>query len=202
MLIIFGLRNRFKVLSSGTFFCPHCGGDRGYEHKQARRWFTIFFVPLIPLKVHGELVQCTTCKSSYKPEVLSMPTTASLHDQLLAAYREAIVWLLRGGAPGRGAALAILGDVAGRPWTEAELDTDLQVVDINALFDRLTMLSGSLTEQGKERCLGACTQVAEGGGVIGTDERALLDRVAASLTMTPAHARGVIDNTLEQLNQR
>src|ERR1700738_4957036 len=58
MFLIWGWRSRSKVLSQGTFFCPHCGGDRQYAHKQARRWFTLFFLPVIPLKVLGEFVEC------------------------------------------------------------------------------------------------------------------------------------------------
>jgi hypothetical protein len=27
-----------------------------YRRKEARRWFTLFFIPLIPLKVLGEFV--------------------------------------------------------------------------------------------------------------------------------------------------
>jgi hypothetical protein len=201
MLIVFGMRSRFKVLSQGTFFCPQCGGDRHYAHKQARRWFTVFFIPLIPLKVLGEVVECQTCKTTFKPAVLAAPTTSGLQEQLVTAYREAAVWLLRGGSTGRAAAIAVLSAVAGRPWSDAELDTDLQVLDVAPMFDRLVTLSGNLTEQGKEQFLTACTEIAAGGGVLSTDERQLIDRVAAALSVTPAHARGVIDQTLEHLNQ-
>lgn len=189
------------MLSQGTFFCPHCGGDRQYAHKQARRWFTIFFLPVIPLKVLGEYVECQTCRNAYAPAVLSMPTTAGLQDELVTAYREAAVWLLRAGGTGRTAAMSVLSDAAGRQWGEDELDTDLRVLDVAPLFDRLVTLGASLTEGGKERFLTACTEIAAGVGVLGTGDRDLLDRIAAALTMSPAHARGVIDQTLENLSQ-
>ena len=63
-MIIWGWRVRKKTIGTGVFFCPGEGGDRNYEHKQARRWFTIFFIPLIPLKELGDFVECTSCENT------------------------------------------------------------------------------------------------------------------------------------------
>src|SRR5690606_15809172 len=63
---------------SHAFFCPSCGGDRTGDRKSARRWFTFFWIPLIPLKVIGEFVQCQTCGGQCSPAVLEAPTTAAL----------------------------------------------------------------------------------------------------------------------------
>ena len=60
MILIWGWKSRLKTLSQGTFHCPHCQADRQYDQRQARRWFTIFWIPLIPLKVLGTFVECTT----------------------------------------------------------------------------------------------------------------------------------------------
>ena len=97
MPIIFGWRTRASIIARGMFLCPQCGADRHYAHKSMRRWFTLFFIPLIPLKTLGEFVECETCHSKYKTSVLSTPTTASLQEELVAAFREAVVTLLRTG---------------------------------------------------------------------------------------------------------
>ena len=78
MLIIFGLRVFYRTIAQGTFHCRRCGGDRQYRHRAGRRWFTLFFLPVIPLNTVGELVQCTRCQARYVAEVLSPPTTAEL----------------------------------------------------------------------------------------------------------------------------
>lgn len=199
MLLIWGIRSRAKTLSTGTFFCPHCGGDRTYAHKQLRRWFTLFFLPVIPMKVLGELIECQTCRTQYDPQVLSMPTTSDLQQQLLGAYREAVVSVLRSGdGTGRAAALSVLSRAAGHEWSEADLDADLRLLDTGPLFDRLQRLATSLTTEGKESLLGAAATVA-GAGSATSAARDLLERIARALGMTPAHARGVIDSAVERL---
>lgn len=196
MLLIWGWRVRFKTLAEGVFFCPTCGGDRGFARKQGRRWFTLFFLPLIPLDHVGEeFVECTTCKSSYRLSVLQMPTSSALADNLLAANREALVWLLRLTVPGPAtiaAALHILSTASNRQWTEQALRADVAALDVNGLGDRLTGLAGVLNEHGKETLLSGCARVAAADGTISDQERQLLDLVARSLGMTPAHAHGVI----------
>ena len=47
MLIIFGLRVFYRTIAQGTFHCRRCGGDRQYRHRAGRRWFTLFFLPVI-----------------------------------------------------------------------------------------------------------------------------------------------------------
>ena len=47
-MIIFGLAVfYFGAKAQGAFHCPNCGGDRAYKLKIGRRWFTLFFVPVI-----------------------------------------------------------------------------------------------------------------------------------------------------------
>ena len=71
-MIIFGTRNRFKTVGSGQFYCPRCQAQRNYERKEAKRYFTLYFVPLIPMGDLGEFVECQTCHMTFKSEVLTM----------------------------------------------------------------------------------------------------------------------------------
>lgn len=199
MLLIWGWRARSKKLGEGTFHCPTCGADRQYTHQQARRWFTLFWLPLIPLKVLGEYIECATCKSTFTTEILNLPTSAALNEQLLAATREAVVQLLRidGSATAREAGILALSEVGGEPWSEAHLDADLQNVDPTQLPPRLRLLADVLNEHGKERFLATAASIAAGGGAITDASRAALGAMANELSMTPAHARGVIEQALE-----
>ena len=97
MLIIFGFRVFFRTLAQGTFHCRRCGGDREYRHRAGRRWFTLFFLPVIPLNAVGEHVQCTTCRTRYVTDVLSQPTTAQMQAALPAGMRAAVSAMLRSG---------------------------------------------------------------------------------------------------------
>jgi hypothetical protein len=199
MLLIWGWRTRFKNLAEGVFHCPSCGGDRHYAHRQARNWFTLFFLPIIPLKVLGEFVECQICKQGYDERILRLPTSAAIAEQLVAATREAAVRLLRvDDTPSvRTAAIVALSQVSDIAWSEDALAADVVGLDVTPLPDRLRQLGEVMNEHGKERFLASVAAIAAGGGVLGGPSREALQAIAADLGMTPAHARGVIDQALD-----
>lgn len=199
MLLIWGWRTRFKQLAEGVFHCPACGGDRQYAHKQARSWFTLFFLPLIPLKVLGEFIECQTCERRYDDGILRLPTSAALSEQLVAATREAAARLLRvdDTPSGRTAAIVALSRVSGMEWSDEALMADVVGLDVAPLSDRLRQLGEVMNEHGKEGFLASVATIATGGGVLGAPSRQVLDGIAADLGMTAAHARGVIDEVLD-----
>ena len=104
MLIIFGLRVFYRTIAQGTFHCRRCGGDRQYRRRAGRRWFTLFFIPVIPLNSVGEHVQCTTCRARNLTDALSQPTTAQMQAALPAGMRAAAAAMLRSGDPASPAA--------------------------------------------------------------------------------------------------
>jgi hypothetical protein len=71
MLVVFGWKVRWKVLGAGTFHCPVEGGARSYDLVEGRRWFALFFVPVIPLKRLGRQVRCQGCGTALPPSVLA-----------------------------------------------------------------------------------------------------------------------------------
>ena len=163
-------------------------------------WFTLFFIPVIPLKQLGDAVECETCGTSFKDVVLTMPTTAQLEDELLESFRAAVVTVVRANpTPGAvSAAVASMSTFSGMEWNAGELESDVGDLPVDDLPDRLARLGESLSEQGKERFLSLCTEVAATGGVIDADARAAINAIAGGLGMTAAHARGVVDQVLEQ----
>lgn len=70
MFFIAGLTSRVKTVDAGEFFCPNEQGNRHYQHLEQRRWFTLFFIPLIPLGGRGAWVRCDGCGATYDPSVL------------------------------------------------------------------------------------------------------------------------------------
>ena len=200
MILIWGLRVRAKQLATGTFCCPSCGVDRAYAHKQARRWFTVFFIPIIPLNTLGEYVQCLTCNGTYQRSVLSLPTTESLQKNLLLAMREAVVSVLDPSpTPSEmQEALAVLSAFADVEWHEDDLIDDIANLDLSALKGHLATLADALNEHGKERIVAGCARIASTGGTIDRTRRDTVMRIASEIGMTPAHARGVIDDVIEQ----
>ncbi|RPJ02596.1 MAG: zinc-ribbon domain-containing protein [Chloroflexi bacterium] len=70
-MIIFGTRVRHKVLGDGKFFCPRCQAQRSYLHKRASRYFTLYFIPIIPMGTLGEFIECQACGGTFEMSVLN-----------------------------------------------------------------------------------------------------------------------------------
>lgn len=71
-MIIYGYRNRETDVATGEFYCSHCRTRRAFKHKRMDRYFTLFFIPLFRLGRLGEYVECQTCFTTYKPDVLNV----------------------------------------------------------------------------------------------------------------------------------
>lgn len=91
MIIIAGTRGRETEVGTGAFFCPRCHAERGYTRKRVGTYFTLFFIPIVRVKDHGELIECQTCHQKYELTVLDyVPAVAPVvpeMDRLRASVR-------------------------------------------------------------------------------------------------------------------
>ena len=71
MFIVFGTRGIKHTIKESEILndsCPNC--DRGnLINKLYRRWFTLFFIPVIPLDVVDRFYECDHCKSGYNEKI-------------------------------------------------------------------------------------------------------------------------------------
>jgi zinc-ribbon family len=197
-MLIFGLAVFFRTLSEGEFHCPNCGGDRRYRHRAARRWFTLFFLPVIPLNQLGEIVECGTCRSRYDLKVLRTPTAQQMAAALPAAMRAAAVAVLQVADPAdetaRGRAIEAVRGYGATDYGESALTADL-AVPLEELDPMVVQAGTQLTVEAREWFLAQAVRIALAGGAISDPERQMLYRIAGQLGMTPAHALGVIAAT-------
>jgi tellurite resistance protein len=200
-LIIFGTRGVTYSAAQGQFHCPECGAQRPYQHKRVRRFFTLYFIPLIPLDLLGEYIECGTCQGTYKESVLSFdPSRADAREE--ARFREAIkrtmvMMMLADGAVDEAEVQTIrdiFGKIAGRAIERAEVEQEIQAArgDRRGVEEYLGELVGSLNEKGKELVVKAAFFVAAADGKFDESEKQLLGRVAKSLQMTSAHFNGIV----------
>ena len=201
MFLLFGIRPILRTIARGTFHCPREGVDCAYRRCSVRTWFTLFFVPLIPLKKHGELVQCESCRTRFDVAVLELPTSGELADQLVGATRHAVAALLRRLTPlttaQRPAALGVLR----RRQADADeswIDHDLAALDDASLAPYLPGLATSLTTMGKESFVADLAWIAAADGPVGSAAQDLLESIGGQLGMTPAHVRGVTATAADQ----
>lgn len=200
MILIWGLRARAKTLSTGEFFCTHCGTDRSYVLQQIRRWFTLFFIPLFPVgKPLGEQVKCSTCGTRFSPEVLNTPTSASFSEYLRGAMRIAMVSMLAAGDRGNDTARTAAVDAARQSGAENYDDTwlmhDLEALDPSNLGEYLAPLANGLNTQGKETFIEQVARIGTADGPLTAPETQVLESLGSALGISAAHLRGIMVST-------
>ena len=195
MLLIWGLRVFFRTISEGVFHCRNCGGDRQYRLRAGRRWFTLFFIPVIPLTKVGEHVQCQTCKTRYVVDVLNLPTAAQMQAALPAGMRAAATAMLQSGDPASSAArqraVAVIQGAGAQGYADANLDHD-RAQPAEAIGQAVGQVAQQLTPDAKEWFLAEVIRVGTADGPLSEAERHTAQAVAADLGMSPAQAIGVI----------
>jgi hypothetical protein len=200
LLIFFGLRVFYRTAGQGTFHCQRCGGDREYRHKLGRRWFTLFFIPVIPINKAGQHVQCAVCGTRYRMDVLCLPTSAQMQEALPAATRAAAIAMLRAGggnsSPARRRAIDAVRGAGLADYDEATLDADLSesAMDLAGPLSRLTL---QLAIPATEWFLAEVVRIGLADGPLSDEERQAAREIAARLGMTPAQAHCVISMTEE-----
>jgi hypothetical protein len=60
MFLIFGFRTRVKALARLLLICRACTRPASHAVYRKMRWFTLFFIPVIPLS-RKHLLQCAMC---------------------------------------------------------------------------------------------------------------------------------------------
>ena len=195
MLLIWGLRVFYHTVSQGTFHCRKCGGDRQYRHRAGRRFFTLFFIPVIPLNKSGEHVQCLTCKTRYVTDVLSLPTATQMQAALPAGMRAAATAMLQAGdrasAVARRRAVAAIQGAGAHGYTDADLESDA-AQPAEATRSALGEVARQLTPDAKEWFLAETVRVGMADGPLTDQERRVAEMIAMDLGMTQAQAVGVV----------
>lgn len=195
MLIIWGFKTLFKTIGEGQFHCPSCRADRQYHLRQARRWFTIFWIPIIPLKVAGEIIECGTCKKKYNKQVLDMPTSAETATSIGFARRAIaahMVVVSDNTTVAREAAVAMMRENGMAEYDLAQLDIDRETSDWERVQSWAKHLGAALSPAGAEQMLLSAARVAAADEQITDNEREVINGLGASFGLTPVHIEGII----------
>ena len=202
-MIIFGTRGVTTTPEQGHFQCPTCASQQAYALKRVRRFFTLYFIPLIPLDSLGEYVECGTCRDSYNTAVLDY-NPANDQQQMEAEYYTAIkkvmiyILLADGIIDDEEVKTTqqIYQDVSGKSISEQALLAEIDEVSKSQipLSTYLTRLQGCLNDTGKEMVMTAAMHVALADGVFQDEEQVLIAKIGDELGMTRAHVQGVVSS--------
>jgi hypothetical protein len=183
--------------------CQRCGGDRQYKRCTGRRWISVLFIPVIPLDRIAEHVQCGSCRTRYRIEVLNLPTSAQMLAALPAGSLAAVTLMLRAGDQASGQAreraIEVVTAAGLTGYDDVALSADLAAGDDPGrdLAVLLRPLAVQLTMPAPEWFLADVVRVGLADGPLTESERDAARRIAACLGLTAAQAHGVIWMTEE-----
>lgn len=69
-MIIFGVQVKEGQAATETFLWPKCRMPKHYRRRSLHRWFSLYFIPIIPLGQIGEQAECQGCFSRYDARIL------------------------------------------------------------------------------------------------------------------------------------
>lgn len=200
-MIIFGTKSITTTPEKGDFNCPTCNAKQDFRHRRVRRFFHLYFIPLIPLNKLGEYVECRTCKNTFDLGILDYDPEA-IAQQLESEYQIAIKAVMIHVLLADGVIDDAEVDEVSRIYEELtgnRLGTRAvheEIASVKAgggsLSNYLGHVQGRLNDSGKEAVVKAALMVALADGEFPQEEKDLVAQIGADLGMTKAHVNGVI----------
>jgi hypothetical protein len=205
-MIIWGSRGVSKTLVTGSFYCPACTDTRDFEHKKATRFFTLYFIPLIPMGDLGEYVECGTCKRTFVTDVLAGDPREEQNRARNAVIRGvlgALGFVARADGAITADERAAIAGIVRREFEVEQVDAVLDAhgeraaLDPALLAEELKAAREHLTEHGKESLLRWGAEVARIHPPVVEAELDALATIGQGVDMSTAHVRGVIAEVRE-----
>jgi hypothetical protein len=207
LIVIYGTRTVSSFLNSGNFLCPHCHSAQPFVRKSARRYFTLYFIPLVPLDRQGEYVECQTCLRQYGGDTIDdyqEEQRAKLEASIQEEYTEYVkrMMVLMALAEGEGAISdakidgirASYEEISGTAMTRREVEREFYLVRLakTGMAPYSRRFEGVLEERGKVALIQSVYKVATADGPIGANSQKFLDQVATEIDITPTHLRQIL----------
>ncbi len=210
MFIIFGTRGVNKMIKHGDFMCPQCATTKKFRHLQVRRFFTLFFIPLIPLGTAGEYVECMSCKGTFVPRVLDYKPSLG-ENQFQSQYEKAmrhsmILMMLADGiidAQELVMVRSIINKFGHNDISADELSDLVEEVQLKKepVGKYLSVIAPSLNEHGKELIIKCGLTVAASDGHVDQSELKMIDEMASAMEMSKSHLKGITSEFFEGKEQ-
>ena len=204
-MIIFGTRGVKSTIKSGDFHCPQCEQNQPYRHRKVTKFFTLYFIPIIPLGSAGEYVECSRCKGTFIPRVLDVSNTNA--DEFMAIYEKAIrhsmvLIMLADGViddQEKDQVLMIINKFGTNDISMLQLENYIDIVkkESEDVTTYLKKIGPSLNEHGKETIIKCALSVAAADGNVDDSELALISKMGNSMEMSSSHLKGIFSDMLE-----
>ena len=177
---------------------------RAYKHKKVTRFFTLYFIPLIPLGRLGDYVECQTCRGTFVSRVLEYDPNQN-QNEFQSQYEKAmrhsmILMMLADGVIDDNEMIMvhkIINKFGHHDITMDELETLVQVVEREKepVSTYLSKIAPSLNEHGKETIIKCGLAVAHSDGHFDETEKAMIHEMADAMEMSKSHLKGILADT-------
>jgi uncharacterized tellurite resistance protein B-like protein len=209
-MIIFGTRGVKSNIATGTFHCPQCEKNTEYRHRKVHKFFTLYFIPIIPLGSLGEYVECRICKGTFIPRVLEEDNSQT-QAMFMAIYMEAIkhsmvLIMLADGViedSEKDAVLGIINRFGHDDLTMLQLDEYVAEVQKGSLdiTKYLKEIGSSLNEHGKEMIIRCALEVSASDGHMDISELNEIAKMSEALEMSKSHFKGIMEDASSLVSQ-
>lgn len=201
-MIIFGTRGINRTVGNGQFFCPRCSSDQQYTQKAVKRFFTLYFIPLIPMGTAGEFIECSSCAGTFDNTILTYDPEAERRQTADSIRRMAVAFLLdinRCKVSELEALQDIVGDVIGEDIESETVALDVRLAQ-EANVDAVKFFrdqSNELSDDGKWLVLGTLRRIIERVSPLMAHEKDRLADIGKAMGMRKKHVNEFLETTLE-----
>ena len=202
-MIIWGTRGSNSVAGHGQFYCPRCSTDQQYKHIEVKQYFTLYFIPLIPMGKQGEYIECTACAGTFAPEVLTYDPEAEKEKMVALFRRLSILFLLdvnRCTSSLLGSLQEIVGDTMNADIEKQDIATDVRQAqsaspDVKKFFKGQ---ASELSDEGKFLLIITLRRILETEGALQQGERDRLVELGKVMGLRAKHVTETLDMNLEE----
>ncbi len=199
-MIIFGTRGITYNHQKGQFSCPSCESTN-YSHKRVRRFFTLYWIPVIPLDLLGEYIECDDCRGTYNNAVLEFDPSAGKAEfeaEWQRVMRRVLISMMLADGVVEEEEIVAIQDVyaklSGEELTRDRIENEMHRArtDKTSLKDYLAGVAATLNDSGRELVIRAALMVAASDGDIAEEEMAMLVELGNALEVPPEHFNTIL----------
>lgn len=198
-MIIFGSRTMNSTISSGSFNCPRCNSQQPYNMIGVNKWFTLYFIPVIPMGRAGEYVECTTCAGTFSEEALTYDPAAeraALFDSLRRILVMAMISANRTQSEHTRALREAYESMTETALTEEQALEDIRLAHSSGVDPThfIQQSGASLSAEAKALVLQCVRNIYAPNRAVDAADRASLEKVAVALGFPTTQLDAVISD--------
>ena len=209
MFFIAGIKGETTTVETGVFYCPHCNAQTQYHHNQVHEKATVFFIPVINLRLLGEYIECQNCDSTYEMEILdynSEQEQKKIEAIYLVGIKKVMTTMML--ADGnideneKNMMKDIYKNLADSTLSDYDIDKEIKNCKANPqeLDNCLKELFSCLNESGREIIIKVAYWVSIADDEVDKKEEKLLIKMAKHFQMSSAHLKGIISEVNEAVS--